>query len=148
MKKKIYVAGAYTNGDVAFNVKKAIELGDALAAIGYSPYIPHLNHFWHMIHDHEAEFWYEHDLEWLAVCDGMVILEPVVESVGVEREIEFANSKKIPWVMISCQEWIVNDLHTVINKFHVEAMLSGLLAPDNFYNFEAEPLWPRNTRKG
>lgn len=129
MKKKIYVAGAYTHGDVAINVKKAIELGDALADLGYAPYIPHLSHFWHMLHPREVEFWYEHDLEWLAVCDAIVVLEPEVESRGVKREIEFAEGMGIPLMIIPWWRWKRDDLHHFLDrdgmKEYIERFVEG-----------------------
>jgi len=44
---KIYVAGPLTQGDVIDNVSKAVDAGDILFELGYAPYVPHLNLFWH-----------------------------------------------------------------------------------------------------
>lgn len=41
MKKRIYVAGPYTKGDVEANVARAIEAGDVVAYHGMTPFIPH-----------------------------------------------------------------------------------------------------------
>ncbi len=46
--KTVYVAGPYTGGDVAMNVRQAKEAADALIEDGYAPHVPHLYHFLHM----------------------------------------------------------------------------------------------------
>lgn len=86
---KIYVAGPYTKGDVAMNVKYAIHEGDYLAGLGHFPFIPHLSHFWHLVAPHEdINFWYEQDNEWLKVCDAILRLKG--ESVGADAEVALA----------------------------------------------------------
>ena len=54
---KIYIAGPYTKGDVAQNVRNAIHAGNLAAHFGHTPFIPHLTHFWHMLCPNEYEFW-------------------------------------------------------------------------------------------
>lgn len=86
---KIYVAGPYTRGDVAINVRNAIQAGDLIAARGHTPFIPHLSHFWHLLKPHEdINFWYSQDIEWLKVCDALLRLPG--ESAGADRELEIA----------------------------------------------------------
>ncbi|MBI5933275.1 MAG: DUF1937 family protein [Chloroflexi bacterium] len=85
---KIYIAGPYTKGDVAQNVKRAISDGDYVARLGHVPFIPHLTHFWHMHHPHEYQFWIEQDLEWLKACDAILRLPG--ESAGADHEVEVA----------------------------------------------------------
>lgn len=92
--KRIYIAGPYTNGDVAINVKTAIDAAEALTAKGWAPFVPHLTHFWHMLHPHEYQFWIRQDLEWLKVCDALVRLPG--ESAGADTEVLFAQSRHIP----------------------------------------------------
>jgi hypothetical protein len=82
---RIYVAGPYTQGDVAQNVARALHLADWLAREGCAPFVPHLSHFWHMQHAHTWQFWIEQDLQWLAVCDALVRLPG--ESQGAEVEV-------------------------------------------------------------
>ncbi len=48
MKAKIYVAGPYTKGDVAVNVRSAFEAANKLADFGFAPFVPHGTHFWHI----------------------------------------------------------------------------------------------------
>ena len=42
---RVYIAGAYSKGDVALNVREAIEMADKLVKLGHIPYIPHLPGF-------------------------------------------------------------------------------------------------------
>jgi len=85
---KVYIAGPYTKGDVAANVSKAITAAENLARHGYTPYIPHLTHFWHLIYQHEIDFWYKYDMEWLETCDCVLRLEG--ESYGADAEVKRA----------------------------------------------------------
>lgn len=91
---KIYVAGPYTRGDVAKNVHDAIMTGNNLRALGHTPFIPHLTHFWHMIQEHGIEYWYAYDLEWLEVCDAVFRIPG--ESIGADREVERARELGLP----------------------------------------------------
>ena len=38
---RIYVAGPYTNGEVAINVRNAYEAANQLAELGFAPFVPH-----------------------------------------------------------------------------------------------------------
>lgn len=91
---RIYIAAPYTKGDVAKNVRRAIEAAEAVVRKGHTPYIPHLSHFWHLVAPHPVDFWYAYDLEWLAVCDAVLRLDG--ESVGADREIEVAEYLGLP----------------------------------------------------
>jgi hypothetical protein len=81
---RIYVAGPYTKGDVAENVRNAIMAGDTLRALGHTPFIPHLTHFWHFLRPHGIDYWYSYDLEWLEMCDALFRLPG--ESHGADAE--------------------------------------------------------------
>lgn len=91
---RVYVAGPYTKGDVATNVRNAIIAGNNLRALGYTPFVPHLTHFWHMQVPHEIEYWYAYDLEWLEMCDAVFRLPG--ESAGADKEVERAKELGIP----------------------------------------------------
>lgn len=93
-KKKVYVAGPYTRGDVGLNVRHAIQWGDQIATEGMTPFIPHLSHFWHLIEPHHYAFWVDYDNEWLPLCDAVYRIEG--ESVGSDAEVELANKLGIP----------------------------------------------------
>ena len=92
--KKVYIAGPYTKGDVAQNVRDAVFAADRLSRAGYAPFIPHLTHFWHLLCPHDWEFWYEQDLHWLEVCDCVLRLPG--ESVGANREVRRARELGMP----------------------------------------------------
>ena len=99
---KVYVAGAISSSsfEVALrNVGEGIRAGATLLSLGYSPFVPHLD-FQYNLTAHGAYMdvntYYKHDLEWLAVCDCMFVLEGWENSVGVVREIKFAEENNIP----------------------------------------------------
>lgn len=86
----IYIAGPYTSGDVAQNVRAAIDAAEAVAAKGHTPVVPHLDHFWHMIYPHPWDFWLRLDLDLLALCD--VVLRLPGSSAGADDEVAIARS--------------------------------------------------------
>lgn len=92
---RVYIAGAYTKGDVALNVRDAIRVADRLVEIGHIPYIPHLTHFWHLISPKEYSFWLEYDnnfLEHWTEC----VLRLDNESTGADKEVTRARRLGIP----------------------------------------------------
>jgi len=94
-KTRVYVAGPYTKGNVAGNIRRAILAGEALQRAGYVSFIPHLNHLIDFICPGIAwNEWLARDKEWLAVCDVMLRLDG--ESPGADEEEVFANENLIP----------------------------------------------------
>ena len=91
---RVYIAGPYTNGDVAQNVRNAITAADQLLAAGHHPYIPHLTHFWHLVSPRPWEDWLKYDIEWLSVCDCVLRLPG--ESEGADIEVYNAELWCIP----------------------------------------------------
>jgi len=85
---KVYIAGPYTKGDVAQNVRDAINAGEEVLMRGDFPFIPHMTHFWHMIYQHSWNYWMDYDLEWLKTCDAVVRLPG--ESAGADIEVKAA----------------------------------------------------------
>ena len=85
---KIYIAAPYTKGDVVLNIRRVIQAADALVAMGHTPLIPHLTHFWHLISPKSHEFWLSYDLELLDFCDALLRLDG--ESAGADKEVEYA----------------------------------------------------------
>lgn len=92
--KRVYVAGPYTQGDVAVNVRAAMCAGTMILDLGHAPYIPHLMHFVHMIYPKPYEVWMKLDAHWINYCDAMLRLPG--ESVGADREVGFAKALGIP----------------------------------------------------
>lgn len=82
--KRVYVAGPYTHGDVAVNVRNAMEAGLAIIKAGHAPYIPHLSHFLHLQEPQPYETWTEMDLAWVDACDFFFRLPG--HSPGAEAE--------------------------------------------------------------
>ena len=91
---KVYVAGPYTKGDVAINIRNAFEAADKLATLGYAPFVPHSTHFWHMLFPRPYEFWLELDNQFLPCCD--VLLRLPGESSGSDKEVALALKYKMP----------------------------------------------------
>lgn len=89
----VYISGPYSTGDVVLNVRKAIEVGDAVAELGFAVFIPHLSMLWHTVRPHEYEFWMKQDLMWVKFCKGMVRIEG--KSPGGDREVSEAAKNKI-----------------------------------------------------
>lgn len=90
---RIYIAGPYSKGDVAQNVRNAMFAANYLAHIGHTPFIPHLSHFWHLAFPHPYEFWLKQDMVWLLQCDAILRLEG--ESNGADKEVAEAEKHGI-----------------------------------------------------
>jgi hypothetical protein len=93
---KIYIAGPYSKGDVAVNVKNAMDVANQLINIGHAPYCPHLTHFLHMHNPQPYEVWLELDNQFLPCCE--LLLRLPGESSGADKEVRLAESLNIPVV--------------------------------------------------
>jgi len=102
---KVYIAGPYTEGDVAENIRQAIITGEAIAEAGHTPFIPHLYHFWHLLIPHGREFWMRQDKEWLEVCGAMIRING--NSVGADAEEVQAEGLGVP-IYYSVQEFLLS----------------------------------------
>jgi len=97
---RVYVAGPISNGEtqdaatVLQNVHNAIDAAEKLFVAGHTPFLPHLDHWWHARHPHTTAEWLKWDLEWLGLCEALVRLPGV--SVGADQEVEFCNGHGIP----------------------------------------------------
>lgn len=91
-----YVAGPYMRPDPVENTNKAVMAGESLESSGLvTPFIPHLSLLWHAISPHsDPEHWYSVDLAYLNKCD--VLLRIPGESVGADKEVDYANQNGIP----------------------------------------------------
>src|SRR5438105_4453404 len=106
MKAKVYIAGPYTKGDVAVNVRNAFEAANKLADLGFAAFVPHGTHFWHMMFPRKYEFWLELDREFLPCCDAVLRLPG--ESHGADGEVRLAESKHIP---------VFQDIESLVKHF-------------------------------
>lgn len=91
---RVYVAGPYTQGNQGSNVRDAVSAGEELLNAGLYPYVPHLNHLWHLIFPHKYEEWMDLDLTWLRKCD--ILLKLPGESPGADLEEETARGLNMP----------------------------------------------------
>lgn len=91
---KVYIAGPYTKGDVAINVKNAMDVTNILIQKGFAPYCPHLSHFLHMASPQPYETWTNLDNEYVKVCDCLLRLTGV--SSGADAEVLLAKSLGLP----------------------------------------------------
>jgi len=94
LKKLIYIAGPYTQGDPVINVRNAIDVGAEILMNGHVPVIPHLTMFFHLVYPHPIEVWYEYDLAILERCDVLVRLPG--RSTGADKEVDHATKHDIP----------------------------------------------------
>lgn len=92
--KRVYVAGPYTKGDVAQNVRNAYAAAGDLADAGLSPFVPHHTHFWHMLFPREYESWLELDEAWVERCEYLLRLPG--PSNGADKEVARAQLLGIP----------------------------------------------------
>lgn len=94
---RIYIAGPYTKGDVAINVRNAYEAASRLADLGFAPFVPHATHFWHMLFPRPYEFWLDLDNQFLPCCAAVLRLPG--ESSGADKEVKRAETLGIPVFM-------------------------------------------------
>jgi nucleoside 2-deoxyribosyltransferase len=106
---KIYIAGPYSKGNVAVNIKKAIKYANELSEKGFAPFIPHLSYYWNKLYPKSYEFWMQLDFEFVKCCDGIIRIDG--ESAGADREIELAKKLNIP---------IFNSVNETIKYFCAE----------------------------
>lgn len=88
--QRVYVAGPYSGGDTGQNVHNAIVAANKLRARGFAPYVPHLNHMWHLVAPRTYEDWLDLDFQFLPCCD--ILLRLPGESPGADKEVELARS--------------------------------------------------------
>lgn len=104
-KKKIYISGPYTKGDVVINVRNAVLASDLLLSEGFIPFCPHTTHLWHTIAPRPWQDWMNYDLEWIGTCGYMLRLPG--ESKGGDMEVARAIELGIP-VYYSIEELLKN----------------------------------------
>ena len=102
----VYVAGPYTLGDVAVNVRAAIDAGNRIMDAGHIPFVPHLTHFWHIVHPRPYEDWLAYDNHFVPLCQALVRLPG--DSKGADAEVALARGLLIP-VFYSVESFL--DMH-------------------------------------
>jgi hypothetical protein len=91
---KVFISSPYSIGDQAVNVNRQIICANELMDLGFTPFLPLLSHFQHLVHPRPYEDWINNDLDWLKSCD--VLLRLPGESKGADMEVEKAKEYGIP----------------------------------------------------
>lgn len=94
MLARIYIAGPYSQGDTAVNVRNAYEAANRLADLGFAPFVPHATHFWHLLFPRPYDFWLDLDNQFLSCCEGLLRLPGA--SNGADKEVKLARDLNIP----------------------------------------------------
>ena len=84
----IYIAGPYSKGDVAINVRNAMEVGMYYNDAGHYAVIPHFTHFLLMTFPRPYEYWLELDNRILPYCTAIHRIKG--ESSGADKEMDYA----------------------------------------------------------
>jgi len=100
--KRIYVAGPYSADnvmDVLRNIRNGIDMSYEVFVRGYAPFCPWLD-YQYVLMDLDGELtlddFYNYSIAWLAVSDGILVLEGWETSKGTLAEIEYAKLHHIP----------------------------------------------------
>lgn len=106
-RKRIYVAGPISKGDTLAHIANGIHAADRLLEIGFLPFCPHaMSAHWHMLHPKSHSQWMDFDLQWVAVCDGLLRIPG--ESIGADLEVAFAEENGIP---------VFHDIEDLVHHF-------------------------------
>lgn len=110
-RKRIYIAGPISKGDLAHNINQATTAFLALAREGFAPFCPHWSSYsgpaltkpgtgtvyaiaGSCPNNLSHADWLEIDLEWVSVADAVLRLPG--ESTGADQEVAFARKHGIP----------------------------------------------------
>ena len=102
----VYIAGPYTLGSQAHNVREMVLAADEVRFVGGLPFIPLLSHFWDLLVPHDYDFWMAMCLEW--VERSAAVFRLLGESRGADLEIARARELGIPvfYEMWDLKDWI------------------------------------------
>jgi hypothetical protein len=96
---RVYVAGKY-NGpnviDVLSNMRKGIELSVEIMKLGFAPFVPWLDFQMGLHAEFDVETYKACSMEWVKVCDAVLLVPNQVRSAGVQAEIDMARKLQIP----------------------------------------------------
>jgi hypothetical protein len=90
MRPRIYIAAPYTKGNIAVNVRAAINAWHELWVSGYAPFCPHLCHFLELQKALDYTAWLEYDFIWVRQCHALIRLPG--ESEGADQEVALASN--------------------------------------------------------
>ena len=104
MRRRVYIAGPISKGDLCANVRQADEAFFELLRRGFAPLCPHWSAYAGGPYDAPRPQalpagtthadWMGADLPWVAVADAVLRLPG--ESAGADREVDLALAKRIP----------------------------------------------------
>jgi len=97
------------------NALEAIDIGQKLVDLGYSPFIPQMSYWWQLRHPNDWQTWLDMDLTWIVTCDGLLALRG--PSDGRDLEVAEASRLGIPVV------WSVKELREKVPAGQPEAGL-------------------------
>lgn len=90
-RKRAFIAGPYTHGEVALSVRAAILAAARILEAGHLPYVCHLTHLWHLVAPRPYEDWMALHQAWQEECDVTIRLPG--DSPGGDREV--ANARRL-----------------------------------------------------
>ena len=102
--KKVYVAGPYSADNiiqVLSNIRNGIETAVGLIHLGHAVFCPHLDFLFALVMGGESltkEQFQANSMAWVEVSDVVYVMPGSEKSNGVKREVERAQSLKIPVV--------------------------------------------------
>lgn len=100
MRKRIYIAGPISYGDLAENIRQATGAGLALIRAGFAPLVPHLTCYMGgptpevLPRETTRQDWLATDLPWVVASDALLRLPGF--SKGADCEVSCANDHGIP----------------------------------------------------
>jgi len=97
---RIYVAGAYSGGNVIQilgNIRRGVQAGYQIWQAGYAPFVPWFDWLFGLTGPGALEDYYEYSMAWLEASEAVVqVPEGVAESRGVQAEIQRARELGLP----------------------------------------------------
>ena len=99
MTYRIYIAGKITDYGNAMlnNIHKFFIMDRQLIDIGFATYNPGKDFLGGvMFGDYTYDMYFENNIEFMKVCDGIIMLDNWEESAGAKREMELARELNIP----------------------------------------------------
>lgn len=97
MKRKdihhVYVAAPYSS-DPEQRTSEAITYATNLITCGYTPFVPHLCHFWDKQWPHDYDFWMSYVTSWIKKCDAVARIPG--HSPGADLECKIARVYGVP----------------------------------------------------
>jgi hypothetical protein len=97
--RRVYVAGPYSSDNVMVvlrNIREGIKTAEHLLALGYSPFCPWLDYHFEFYGDHIVDDYYRYSMDFLDVCDAVLVIGAWQTSKGAKAEVKRAQELHIP----------------------------------------------------